>query len=203
LANPDVELSRASVRRLCEKMLPLERTAIACGPLMGEDGTPQTAFQLRPLPTWRGVLRDVLFIDELAAWLRPSGGVSQGRPSEAPAELEGVEVEQPAAAFWLLRTAAWRDVGGFDEAFHPAWFEDVDFCRRLRSAGWAIRYFTDCPVLHRGGLSLETLSHREFVASYYGNLLKYLKKHHARAYPWLWLPVKAGTWARLCGIRRR
>ena len=37
----------------------------------------------------------------------------------------------------LVQGAAFRAVGGFDPAFFM-YFEDVDICRRLRAAGWAV-----------------------------------------------------------------
>ena len=30
----------------------------------------------------------------------------------------------------MIRRAVWEEVGGFDESFHPLWFDDVDFCRQ-------------------------------------------------------------------------
>ncbi len=46
------------------------------------------------------------------------------------------DVEQPAGAFLLIRRDAWQALGGFDEGFHPIWFEDVDFLKRARDAGY-------------------------------------------------------------------
>lgn len=37
----------------------------------------------------------------------------------------------------LVRAAAFREVDGFDPAFF-LYFEDVDFCKRLRAAGWRV-----------------------------------------------------------------
>ena len=42
-----------------------------------------------------------------------------------------------SAAFLLVRSEAWRSVGGFDERFHM-YCEDVDFCLRLQLAGWRL-----------------------------------------------------------------
>src|SRR5262245_15943969 len=40
-----------------------------------------------------------------------------------------VKVDQPAAAALMIRRAAYEEIGGFDEQFYPAWYEDVDFCQ--------------------------------------------------------------------------
>ena len=124
-----------------------------------------------------------------------------GREGRAAGVSRVREVEQPAAAFWVLRRAAWVSIGGFDEQFHPAWYEDVDFCQRLRQAGWKMLFYPDCEVWHEGGVAARELGHRRFTDIYYGNLLKYLRKHHP-SYPFLWLPVHLGVWIRRWVIRR-
>ena len=196
LSNPDVEVVPESVRRLYEEMETHPQAAIVCGSLTDSNGKAQSDFQIRKLPTWRSVLLDALFIDELLAVI--------GRTREKPnsASREPARVEQPAAVFWLLRKAAWEAVGGFDSRFYPAWFEDVDFCKRLQVAGWEILYFPKLPILHRGGLSLESLPYPRFIRIFYGNLLRYLKKHHPHAYPLLWLPIQCGMWVR-CMMTRK
>ena len=189
LLNPDVRLLPGSLSGLCEALTKRPKAAIACGPLLGEDGIHQREFQLRPLPHWRNILMDVTFGDEL--WGDPNRQLP-----ETSAE-QGVQVEQPAAAYWLLRREAWADVGGFDPDFFPAWFEDVDFCKRLDARGWQIWFLAGCPARHRGGLALDRLGYRRFVRLYYGNLKKYLSKHHPGWVPWLWLPIQVGIWVRI------
>ncbi len=39
-----------------------------------------------------------------------------------------------------LRRSVWEAVGGFDPAFYPAYFEEVDLCLRVAAAGLAVRY---------------------------------------------------------------
>lgn len=48
-----------------------------------------------------------------------------------------VRADWVSAAFWLVRRAAWRDVGGFDERYFM-YCEDTDFCLRLQMAGWKL-----------------------------------------------------------------
>ena len=194
LLNPDVQVTPATVRELYQRIEAQPRTAIACPTLVGENGLSQRDFQVRPLPGFWSAFADALFLDEIPKRLRAK---SEQEPAEGLVEEGGVKIEQPAAAFWLLRKAAWEEIGGFDESFAPAWFEDVDFCKRVAARGWELRYFPDLQALHHGGLALETMPYSSFLRTYYGNLLRYFRKHHPTRYAMLWLPVKVGVWARL------
>lgn len=192
LLNPDVEVIGESLRGLRDALSARSETAIVCGALLDENRVSQARFQLRSLPTLASVLSDSLFIDELV-------GFQKASPAEEPS---AGRVEQPAAAYWLLRKAAWRDLGGFDERFVPAWFEDVDFCKRLTAAGWGIEYLPEFPATHRGGISVDVLGYRTFIRIYYRNLLRYWRKHHPATFPLIWLPVQLGVLLRLVKGRR-
>jgi GT2 family glycosyltransferase len=98
--------------------------------------------------------------------------------SVAPLKLsEAISVEQPAAAALMIRRDAYDSVGGFDEQFYPAWYEDVDFCRRLRAGGWEIYYAPKAEFLHEGGYSVGPLGSESFVRAYYSNQMRYARKH--------------------------
>jgi len=187
LLNPDIMIVPETVRNLWEEMERCSRLGIGCSALFGENGESQESFQIRSFPTVASVIKDALFIDEILSFFRLKKQVSSHLDRN-----EAHEVEQPAAAFWLIRREAWEQIGGFDEGFFPAWFEDVDFCRRLIDAGWKIMFFPQWRVIHRGGLSLERLEYGSFVKIYYSNLLKYWRKHHRVSLPLIWLPVQLG-----------
>jgi GT2 family glycosyltransferase len=193
LLNPDVKVEGDSLRGLYREIEARPGAAVVCGRLLDEKGGSQAAFQIRPLPSWRSVLREVLFLDEL---------VDLWRAGRVAPEPEAGPVEQPAAAFWLLRRAAWQALGGFDERFYPAWFEDVDFCARLRENGWGVLYFPRWTATHRGGLSLDRLGYGEFLRIYHRNLLRYWRKHHRWSLPLVWPAVRLGLLLRL-GMKRR
>lgn len=55
-----------------------------------------------------------------------------------------------SAACWLVRKSAFDQVGGFDRRFF-LYFEDVDFCIRLRQAGWRLAAESAAVVVHVGG----------------------------------------------------
>lgn len=64
---------------------------------------------------------------------------------------EPVEVDHASAACWLMRTADFRALGGFDPAFHPAYFEDVDLALRVRRAGRRVVVHPRSRVTHHTG----------------------------------------------------
>lgn len=196
LLNPDITLRAEAVETLRREVDERPRCGIATGTLLSASGrTPQ----IRPLPGPWSLLRDAVFLDELlaAAGLDRRGDPEGGEPAANDSSLRALEVEQPAAAFWMLRRRAWEAIGGFDGRFHPAWFEDVDFCRRLLAAGWEILHFPRLQVgTHLGGSSLDRLGYAAFVEIYYSNMLRYLAKHHRLAYPLVRPLIRLGALAR-------
>jgi O-antigen biosynthesis protein len=58
------------------------------------------------------------------------------------------DVDYCSAVFLLCRSALVRRLGGFDEAFAPAYFEDVDLCVRIIEAACRIVYDPDVIVHH-------------------------------------------------------
>jgi GT2 family glycosyltransferase len=90
-------------------------------------------------------------------------------------------VEQPAGAFLMTRRDLWESLGGFDEGFHPVWFEDVDFCRRAADAGYRIEYIPQVRAEHVGGHSIRKLPAASMEVYWYDSLLRYGAKHFR---PW-------------------
>ena len=70
----------------------------------------------------------------------------------------------PCAAAALYRSAVWREVGGFEEAFF-CYCEDVDLGFRIRLQGWQITQVADAVVTHIGGASAGV---RSAFSVYYG-----------------------------------
>jgi GT2 family glycosyltransferase len=86
-------------------------------------------------------------------------------------------VEQPAAAAFAVRRVAFEKMGGFDTAFEPAWFEDVDLCTRLARLG-NILYWPTSRFVHSGGAAARKLGYHRFLPLYYRNGHRFWRKHH-------------------------
>jgi GT2 family glycosyltransferase len=76
------------------------------------------------------------------------------------------------AACVLVRTEAFRAVGGFDETFFM-YFEDVDLCVRLEKAGWGLAQEPGAVVRHAGGFS----KHPQVDDVYRPSQLRYYALH--------------------------
>jgi N-acetylglucosaminyl-diphospho-decaprenol L-rhamnosyltransferase len=169
--NPDTECLAGSVAAL-EQTLDTDRTVWAVGGCLIEpDGSPQTDFNVRPFPTVGRVAAEMFFIDELLHLFHGN------RAREAPSRDRAVDVEQPAAACLIVRRTALELVGGFDESFYPAWFEDVDLCLRLRKKGGRIQFQPEAGFLHHGGYSLNRMSNVDFLTHFHRNQIRYFRKH--------------------------
>jgi len=156
------------VRAVCQS-----QAAAAGGLLLGEDGSPQRGFFVRSFPRPADFIAEMLLVNRIFPrnrWNR------RYRMTEADLDHRQ-DCDQPAGAFLLFRRDAFERIGGFDERFFPLWFEDVDFCLRLRQAGYRIVYEPAASALHLGAHSLRTVEPGFQQAAWYGNLLRFAEKH--------------------------
>jgi len=98
------------------------------------------------------------------------------------------EVGWISGACMLARRAAVEQVGGMDEAFFM-FNEDVDWCRRMRPAGWTVTYEPAAVVVHHIGASRSRVAARVIWGRHLG-MIHYFHKHHPTS-PLLSLPADA------------
>jgi N-acetylglucosaminyl-diphospho-decaprenol L-rhamnosyltransferase len=154
----------------------------AAAPRLTGDG--QERFQLRRLPRAGAIAREAFLLDRV---FPDNPGLRRDRYLDRPRE-EAFDVEQPAAAALLVRRADFEAAGGFDPAFAPAWFEDVDLCAKLLALGRRIRYVPSARATHVGGVAMDALAWSDFRPLYVRNELRYLARHAS-------LPLRAFAWA--------
>ncbi|MBK6863100.1 MAG: glycosyltransferase [Ideonella sp.] len=66
------------------------------------------------------------------------------------------QVDYISGACIMLPTALWQELGGFDEHFAPAYFEDTDLAFRVRDRGLKTVYAPLAQVIHFEGISSGT-----------------------------------------------
>ncbi len=95
------------------------------------------------------------------------------------------EVDWAQSAALLVRREAAEAVGYFDPAFF-VYSDEVDFCKRLREAGWSVIYVPEARAV-ANDLAID--DGRQQIVELSRNRDRYMRKHHspgaARAVRWL------------------
>ncbi|MBL8174170.1 MAG: glycosyltransferase family 2 protein [Bryobacterales bacterium] len=172
LLNPDASLV-SGLEILRQSAL---RYGAAGGRLLDSNGDLQRGFSIRRFPTALSLCCEILGCNRLF----PGNPVNRRYRCLDLDENQPAMVEQPAGALLAFRRSIWEQLGGFDERFHPAWFEDVDFCKRLLDNGFGIRFEPAAAARHEGGHAARQLHWSTRERYWYGSLLKYAGKHLSR-----------------------
>lgn len=85
-------------------------------------------------------------------------------------------VDYVSGACLAVRRSQWRALSGFDALFAPAYFEDADFCFRIRQAGGVVAYAPECEVVHFEGFSSGTDTGVGVKAYQVSNRIKFLDR---------------------------
>lgn len=175
--NPDAEVLPGAVEALACRLDAASDIWAAGGRLL-EDANAQAAEKsVRAFPSVGSVAAEMFLLEEIwprNPWTRRYRMADWDHNSPR-------DVDQPAAACLMVRRAVLESLGGFDETFWPAWFEDVDLCKRIREAGGRIVFEPQASFLHLGAISLNTLAPEEFMRPFYVNMVRYFRKHHGPA----------------------
>lgn len=68
------------------------------------------------------------------------------------------EVDYCSGAFLMIREGLFQKLGGFDDAYAPAYYEETDLCMRIRADGYRIMYDPRAAIDHFEFGSLTTAS---------------------------------------------
>ncbi len=173
LLNSDTEV-RAGALAALAAFLDEHPQAGACGPmLLNPDGSLQPSG--RDLPTLGSLLLDMSRLHRL--WRRDRYAQS-GRDYSRVAR-----VGELSAAALLVRRTVYEQVGGLDPALF-AYYEDVDWCKRIGDAGYAIYYVPAAQVMHHWQGTSRQVSALAAVAGQ-DSTRYYFRKHHGRAASWV------------------
>ncbi len=187
--NNDAAVRPGSVETLLDRLRSRPEAAAAGPRTLNPDGTVQVSFgpDLGLLSEWRQ--------------RRLVSGVRHRKP-EALRQAQALaavarEPDWLSGSCLLVRTEAFRAVGGFDEGFF-LYEEDADLCRRLRRAGWTVLFVPEAEALHHLGRSMAHDSRRAGL-EYHRSHLRYYRKHNGLPSTLVlraWLAVRAALgWA--------
>jgi GT2 family glycosyltransferase len=161
LLNEDSELLPGATQALHAALDTHEGAAVAGAKLLSPDGhqSPSAWRFPTPLTAFYGAL---LLHKRLTVQSR--GG-----------EIREVDWAQSAAL--LVRREAAQRIGWMDPAFF-VYSDEVDFCKRLRAAGWSVLYVPQASAIHHEQLSTGSVPTRRIV-ELSRNRDRYMRKHHS------------------------
>lgn len=115
-------------------------------------------------------------------------------PQRLYASGQPFEVDHPLGAALMLRGDALAQVGGFDEAFFM-YCEEIDLCRRIKTAGWEIYCIPQAEIVHLVGQSTSQFRDEMFVQLWHSRFLLF-DKHGSQSFCWAARQlVRLGLWA--------
>jgi N-acetylglucosaminyl-diphospho-decaprenol L-rhamnosyltransferase len=165
LLNPDAELGPGALDALLACALTRPHAAIVGAKVLDPDGALQ-ANQAGSFPS----LVQVVGLRIWRAWQR-----LRGNAAYSPADFfEARRVDWVTGACMLVRRSAVEDAGGMDEGYF-LYYEDTDWCHRMRDRGWEVWQTPEAEVVHHlgraGGAS--DIARRAYRESF----LRYCQQH--------------------------
>jgi GT2 family glycosyltransferase len=144
--NPDTEIVRTAILRLIRSMETSPAAGVVGGRILNTDGTLQTSC-VQSLPT---VSNQLLGLNLLQRWFPASG--LWGKAALYKDARDPVEVEGITGACLMTTRDIFEKVGRFSEDYFM-YFEDMDYCLKVRRGGWRNYYVPDAIIVHHGGKS--------------------------------------------------
>lgn len=106
------------------------------------------------------------------------------------------QVDWISGACLMARRKAIEEVGLLDEQFFM-FSEEVDWCFRIRKAGWKVYFLPQAQVIHFRAKSVEPRSSRILIQLNKSSLLFFKKHYNHKRVCLLWLVLRLGLLARL------
>jgi len=178
LLNTDAEADPDRIGAFLTAAAAFPRAAVFGPRIASEHGVPQRSWWRAPRPAQY----------LLQAFRLGLGGGNGNGPRE---------VECVSGCVFLLRRSVLAEVGGFDERFF-LYFEETDFCTRVRQQGHAVMYLPETTFVHEGGLSAAQSAVRTFLAFRESCLLYHVAWHGRLATEWVRLCLLLGAFLRAC-----
>ncbi len=141
LLNPDVVVNAPGISAMSEALDKDESTYAAAARLDWPDGRFQRYFTADP--TAAALVARLTILEPI---LRNSASVKKYLKADMSPEITQ-ELETAPGACLMIKKSAIDKIGGMDERF-PLFFNDVDYCVRLRHSGGKIMYLPDARFTH-------------------------------------------------------
>lgn len=171
LLNPDTEIIGDALPLMLKKIESEPAIGLIGSWLQYPDGRIQSS--RRRFPTvWTGLFEST-WLERFAPSSLLAHYYMTDKPDDRPCDADWV-----MGASMLVRRAAIEAVGGMDEAY-VMYSEELDWCRRIKEAGYRIVWLPEAKVIHYSGASSDQASTRRHI-HFNRAKLRYFRKYHGR-----------------------
>jgi hypothetical protein len=167
--NPDTEVIGHAMSTMASFLKENPNVGVVGPRLLNPDGSPQLS--RRRFPTMTTALFESTWLEHWA----PKRLLNHYYMTDLP-ENEQVEADWLVGACFMVRREAVRDVGLMDEDYFM-YSEELDWCRRIKDAGWRIVFLPTAEVKHHIGKSSEQAVVQRHI-NFQRAKLRYFRKFH-------------------------
>jgi GT2 family glycosyltransferase len=175
LLNPDTEVKQGAIQDLVRFMETHPDAGIAGAQLLNGDGSRQNSIANFP---------------SLATELLNKSLLRRVFPKKFPGKKKDyvgpIEVDSVIGACMVTRRETLEQIGVLDEDYF-LFFEETDWCFRIKRAGWKVFHFPQAKVIHFQGRGAETKK-REAKVEYFHSRYHFFRKNRG-GFQWLLLLI--------------
>ena len=168
LLNTDTVLTKGAIETIHDFMEKTPDSGMACGQLLNPDGSKQNSIANFP------GLSSLLFNETLLRIIFPRRYPSKRKEYKIP-----IEVDSCIGACLIVRKKTMDHVGLLDEDYF-FFFEETDWARRIKQAGWKIYFVPTARIIHFQGRSVGHNIRSRIL--FYRSRYIYFKKWHKDVY---------------------
>jgi len=176
LLNSDTILKESALEKMCDFMEHHPQAGM-CGPqLLNEDGSKQNSVGDFPTLLTEFVSKKLICI--LFPERYRQAFKSKNAEFNCPAEVDFI-----VGACMVVRKAAMDEIGMLDEDYFFL-YEEVDWCFRMKNAGWLIYHLPDAEIYHLGGQSMKEINLHARIESWRSRYLFFKKSMDLSRVAW-------------------
>ena len=203
MLNPDTEVKPGSLKILTDFFADHDRAAVVAPQLLNSDGSIQRS--CRQFPTFIGMLYELIGLSRMFPANSARGIKFREYKMLDWNHDDERQVDQPEGACLMIKRYVLEAVGTLDEGFFML-FEEVDWCYRVKKAGYEIWFTPRAQVVHHYGQSIKQVKVRMILSSHRG-LYRFWRKHYRGNRWWLdgfaYFGLMALAYARILSYKAR
>jgi GT2 family glycosyltransferase len=168
--NPDARIDEASLERLVGIAEKQPRIGAVAPMIREPDGS--LDYSLRRDPRLRSTYAQAIFLHRAFPNARWTDEVIR----DEAAYVHPWNPEWVSGACVLVRRSVLEQIGGLDDGFF-LYCEDIDLCKRIRAAGFDLRFEPEAVAVHVGGASTSRAALLPVLAA---SRVRFARKHRRR-----------------------